>query len=178
MPERIADKDTVLRLTLYIGKSKNDLPAKLRGYLNVLGLYVQLAELGGRARLQAGGKHRSYFDAWSDSRSHELPFSSWDVRKFDAHTWEARFAHLLGPTFEIAEELSISWQSSLSFGQSPYDRKVNEAVQRTERTGQWESIRKWNCLNCKIVVPNWRRWLQSGRCSQCGEALEIEWLWE
>ena len=178
MSERISDKDSVLRLTFEIGSTKNQLPARLRGYLNLLGLYVQLTELGGRARLQAGGKHRSYFDAWCDSSPQRFPFPSWDVRKFDAQTWNMRFAHLLGPTFEIAKELRGAWGSSLASNPSPYFRRVAEALQQTERTGLWEGIRRWNCVNCQIVVPYWHHWWQSGRCVQCGEALEMEWLRE
>ncbi len=195
MQERISDKDTVLRLTFEIGSTKNQLPARLRGYLNLLGLYVQLTEIGERARLQAGGKHRSYFDAWSDSPPQSFPFPSWDVRKFDVQTWNMRFAHVVGPTFEIAKELYAAWGSSLvsnpsarglvealrnpaTFSPSSYFLKVTEALQQTERTGHWEGIRKYTCLNCHIVVPYWQRWFQSGLCPQCRGTLEMEWLRE
>ena len=178
MLEKITDTVTILRLTYTIGYTKRELPAQLRGYLNLLGLYVQLNEFGGRCRLQAGGKHRSYFDAWGDLQSSSfLPaysegVGSWEIRKFDRQTWETRFAHLLGRSFEIADEAYWTLSYMQPDRESPlsldYARQLTQALQRLERTGQWNGVREYWCTNCLNVIPHWRSHIEKGVCLDCG----------
>jgi hypothetical protein len=79
-----------------IGQIKNTLPLNQRGWCNELGLFVQLKEAMGMARLQAGGKYRAQVDAWRES--HEEP---WSVKKYNRGSWEA----LAGPTLHLVQWL-------------------------------------------------------------------------
>jgi hypothetical protein len=82
-----------------IGKVKNELPFNARGWCNSLGLFVQLREMAGQARLQAGGKYDSQIDAWLDYSSS----TEWKVKKYNRGDWEK----LVDPTLDIADWLSI-----------------------------------------------------------------------
>ena len=173
MFEKITDTDTILKLTYEIGYTKSLLDMRLRGYLNVLGLYVQLREFGGICRLQAGGKHRACFDAKGSLPSSGLSYSLGDIRwsskNFDARTWEDRFAHLLGPTFEIAHELN----GFAYLPPSNRTRLVTQALHRAEQTGQWAGVLQCTCSNCQIAVPYWKHHVERGRCPQCGGTLNV-----
>lgn len=83
-----------------IGEAKNLLPFKQRGWCNSLGLFVQLREVRGLSRLEAGDKYRSQIDAWQDNSSSESIFE-WKVKKYNPGDWEK----LVNPTFEIANWL-------------------------------------------------------------------------
>ena len=180
MLEKITDIDTILKLTYRIGYKKRELPFHLRGYASVLGLYVQLKDAGRLCRLEVGGKYSSYFDAWGDFSSFsdygDLPFSSeyvasWEIRKFDRPTWEHRFAHLLGSTFEIVEEIEIALPYMQLQGPPPFvthARAVIQALQQAEQTEKWTGVRQYSCNDCKIAVPHWRNYVENGRCPQCG----------
>lgn len=82
-----------------IALRKSILPLRFRGWVAALGLHVQIRKAGGWTRLKAGGRWRSYVDAWCEAGG------AWEIRKFDRETWERRFAHLVKPTFDIAEFL-------------------------------------------------------------------------
>ena len=180
MLEKITDTATILKLTYHIGYKKRELPFRLRGYVNVLGLYVQLNTSGRMCRLQAGGKLRNYFDAWGDFSSYsdygDLPYSSeyvasWEVKQIDRKSWEHRFAQLLGPTFEIVEEVHIALPYLQLQGPPPFvahARAVIQALQQAERTGKWTGVRRYSCNDCKIAVPHWYHYVENGRCPQCG----------
>ncbi len=182
MLEKITDTDAILKLAYLIGYKKRELPSHLRGYANVLGLYVQLRDAGGLCRLQAGGKLRHYFDAWGDFSSLDydiLPYSSevvpsWEIRDFDARTWEHRFAHLLGPTFEITRVLdSLAYAPpNLEPSLVALYQTYLQAIQRAEQTGQWTPIPGYTCLNCRTSIPYWRMYVDGGTCLQCGATLE------
>ena len=94
--------DGLLNILGFIALFKSILPFSLRGWVTSLGLHVQQMESGGWTRIQAGGKFRSYLDAWRQNEG------VWDIRKFDSVTWEHRFANLVHPTYNIAEyEITI-----------------------------------------------------------------------
>ena len=68
--KRVSKVDELLPALYFIGMHKNELPTELRGWVNILDLYVQLryAELLATSMdsLVAGGKHRGYFSATCD----------------------------------------------------------------------------------------------------------------
>jgi hypothetical protein len=93
----MTDELTLLLSTLAkIGTAKNRLPLAARGWCNSLGLYVQMKEMGPRARLLAGDdKYHSRIDAWSDDSV------DWKVRKYEGESW----VRLVAPTSELADWL-------------------------------------------------------------------------
>jgi hypothetical protein len=94
--ERFDGGEAVLEALQEIGEIKNALPFNQRGWCNELGLFVQLKDAMGMARLQAGGKFRAQIDAWRDS-----PEEPWSVKKYNRGTWEA----LVGPTLHLVRWL-------------------------------------------------------------------------
>lgn len=92
--------DELLKTLKIIAGMKGVLPFQLRGWVNALGLYVQARPSGQGTRMQAGGKFRSYLDVWEGDEGQR------QIRKFDEDTWGRRFAHLVEPTYEIADFLS------------------------------------------------------------------------
>lgn len=89
----------LLEALVFIAMHKDMLPVRLRGWVNVLGLYVRERKAGQWARLQAGGKFRSYLDAWRETGA------QWDIKRFDSDTWDRRFSQVVEPTSQIAEFL-------------------------------------------------------------------------
>ena len=87
--------DTLSLIALY----KSLLPFRLRGWVSALGLHVQERKAGRLTLLRAGGRFRSFLDAWLENEG------AMQVKKFDEATWERRFAHVVQPTIEIAEFL-------------------------------------------------------------------------
>ena len=83
----------------FIALIKQGLPFTMRGWVSVLGLHVQERRAGGISQLQAGGKFRSYFDAWKEEEEYR-------IRKFDPAAWEQRFAHLVDPTTDVVSFLA------------------------------------------------------------------------
>ena len=81
-----------------IAKIKKELPYRSRGWCSELGLYVQMREARGMARLQAGGQFRSRIDLWRES-----PNDSWQVRKYRPGEWE----RLVEPSLELARWLKV-----------------------------------------------------------------------
>jgi hypothetical protein len=98
----------------------------LRGWVNALGLYVQERRAGGRSRLQAGGRFRSYLDAWCEEDG------DWQITKFDENAWQLRFAHLVEPTCEIADFLSHF--DDLDTGSAD---ALKKAILHYKTTGSW-----------------------------------------
>ncbi len=81
-----------------IGRIKGELPLSERAWFASLGLYVQLREAGGMARLQAGEKEQIKVDAWMD---YSKSGSRWFVRQLERGDWE----RLVNPTLDIASFL-------------------------------------------------------------------------
>ncbi len=86
----------LLEVLQEIGQIKNNLPLNQRGWCNELGLFVQLREAMGMARLQAGGKYRSQLDAWRDSLG-----EPWRIKKYNPGNWE----RLVDPTLQLTRWL-------------------------------------------------------------------------
>ena len=122
---------TLALIALY----KSWLPSNLRGWVNILGLHVQERKSGRWTRLQAGGSLRSYLDVWREGDG------DWQVKKFDAETWERRFAHLVEPTYEIAEFLSlrVGWRGDLDAEGAAV---LNQALQRYRDIRVWPGLPK------------------------------------
>jgi len=122
---------TLALIALY----KSWLPFNLRGWVNALGLHVQERKAGQWTLLQAGGSLRSYIDAWREGDG------DWQVKKFDAETWERRFAHVVGPTCEIADFLSsrVHWFGALDVEGAA---ALNHTLQHYKDTGVWLGLPK------------------------------------
>jgi hypothetical protein len=103
--------------------------------VNALGFYVQERKVGRLTRLQAGGRLRSYLDVWQEDDN------EWQVKKFDRETWERRFAHIVEPTYEIADFLSkrISYFGDLD---SEGAIALNHTLQHYRETGVWLGLPK------------------------------------
>ena len=127
--------DELLSTVAFIALYKSWLPFNLRGWVNALGLHVQERKAGQWTRLQAGGSLRSYLDVWREGDG------DWQVRKFDAETWQRRFAHVVEPTYEIAEYLSqrVGWRGDLD---AEGVAVLNQALQRYRDTGVWSGLPK------------------------------------
>ena len=132
--------DELLSTLALIALYKSWLPFKLRGWVNALGLHVQERKAGVPGnyrwtRLQAGGSLRSYIDVWREGDG------DWQVKKFDAETWERRFGHLVEPTYEIAEFLSerVHWFGDLD---AEGATALNQALQYYKDTGVWLGLPK------------------------------------
>jgi hypothetical protein len=123
--------DTLGLIALY----KSWLPWHLRGWVNALGLYVQERRVVQRSHLNAGGKFRSYLDAWREEGG------DWQVRKFDENNWQLRFAHLVEPTCEIADFLNDRVHH---FGDLDSDgtNALNKALLHYKSTGSWLGLPK------------------------------------
>ncbi len=115
-----AELEELLDKLAGIGEAKNSLPFNTRGWLNSLGLYVQLEGKGGLARLQAGDKHYSQIDAWRDY------MFEWKVKKYNSGDWEK----LVDPTFAIAQWL-------ITYGGLPEEHAdaFNRAIEMFKQEG-------------------------------------------
>jgi len=127
--------DELLSTLALIALFKSWLPFDLRGWVNALGLHVQERKAGvprseRLTRLQAGGSLRSYIDVWREGDG------DWQVKKFDESTWEGRFAHLVGPTYEIADFLGqrVHWLGDLDMEGAA---ALDHALQHYKDTGVW-----------------------------------------
>jgi len=132
--------DGLLSTLTLIALFKSWLPFNLRGWVNALGLHVQERKAGVPGnyrwtRLQAGGSLRSYIDVWREGDG------DWQVKKFDAETWERRFGHLAEPTYEIAGFLSqrVHWFGDLDMEGAA---ALNHALQHYKDTGVWLGLPK------------------------------------
>lgn len=115
-----------------IGSLKNAMPLNLRGWVNEVGLYVQLAWAGPSGRLQAGDdKWKANISVWF-RRSGER----WDIEKINKYStgsWE----NLVDPTLELAAWISV--HGGL-YGDM-HDRLAG-AVQRFRSSGTWALLTK------------------------------------
>ena len=125
-----------------IAKIKKGLPARSRGYCSELGLYVQMREAGGMARLQAGGKFRSRINLWRDS-----PTDFWQVKKYRTGDWES----LVEPTLELAEWLEArGGVTSRVKGDFRYSIKGFRSTGELELPERLESFQDDSVLGCLL----------------------------
>lgn len=177
-PKKLFEVKEFIGILLTIGTIKNGLPLNLRGWLNILGLYVQHKSLGGWERLQAGEKWKGYFNAFLYSKDDVgafLDIGKWEIKKFDRKGWANRFAHLVLPTSDIA--LFVSGgnpyvQSGSQFDQPSLDT-LNTVVKHFEFTGEWLSLPSYRiCVFCgrDLTLEQW----QNQFCIFCGKNLRIK----
>ena len=155
----------------HIGTNKNFLPTILRGWVNVLGLYVQTGLIGRREFLAAGGKYKKYFyaiceytlngdkDSGIMASTMTGDFSHWEVKKFDQKVWEKRFAHLVEPTCEIVWYLSNEKEQSLP--------KLTDVANHFNSTGEWLGLYNNQCVSCGQSV-SWWNYFCCKPCPHCG----------
>lgn len=183
---KVDDVTVLLDKLGWVGTIKLNMSIVNRWWLNELGLYVQLHYAAGQGRLQAGGKHRSYFDAWG-TEGEDL--HSWEVREYDKETWKRRFAHLVWPTYEIA--LFIGTLGGLLLGHVPIalegkelelselnnamlkklgeqaGHKMKQAIKHFHETGEWMgSMIVWRCKTCSHRLDIWQ--VGDELCPYCG----------
>lgn len=167
--EKVSDIAELPDILWHIGMIKKDLPLRLRGWVNELGLYVQLSDIMGYTVgwevLKAGGKFRSYFKA--QRRYHGGEIDPWEVKQFDEETWNRRFAHLVKPTDEVTSFLLRRTGRGLD------ERDVailEQVVAHLKTTGEWLGFPKevW-CLACDqlIAIGEW----EGESCPYCGSKL-------
>ena len=190
--KRISDVDELLPALYFIGTHKNELPAELRGWVNILDLHVQLRYVEllttSSDNLLAGGKLRAYFSATCDypqdrsgyGKTLIAPdfgdFTSWKIRKFDQQVWEKRFAHLVEPTAEIAWYLCVPDKQNpmrIYGDKSDIEKykiqllpRLEEAVQHFQSTGEWIGLHDHKCMSCGHAV-NWWTYFDSEPCPHC-----------
>jgi len=170
---KVEDTELLLDILGWVGTIKLNLPLVTRSWLNELGLYVQLHYAGGQGRLQAGGTHRSYFDAWGKEGQ---ALTEWEVRSYDRQTWNKRFAHLVWPTYDLALYVGgpTLWNmpvTLLSGGLARLNELDDAAFRKVERN---------MITSVKQVVAHFNRtreWLGlvEQHCESCGRRLGV---WE
>ena len=121
------------------GLLKAQLPHRLRGWSNELGLFVRPARDG--RKVLAGGRWRPYIDA------RLLPGDGWRVDKFDEDTWVRRFAALVGPTLDVTRYLCDCATEMHRYGYAiqPLVRLKN-CIDRYRSTAHWEAPLFWENL--------------------------------
>lgn len=172
VPE-VDDPELLLDKLGWVGTIKLNLPLVTRWWSNELGLYVQLHYAGGQGRLQAGGTHRSYFDAWGKKGQ---ATTEWKVRSYDRRTWNKRFAHLVWPTYDLALYVGgpSLWDTGvvLPGGQSA---KLSELDDYTFRqVNQYRGQRIKQALAHFNETREWSGLLEV-YCERCGQRLQV---WE
>lgn len=180
---KVDDVRVLLDKLGWVGTIKLNLPIATRWWLNELGLYVQLHYAAGQGRLQAGGKYRSYLDAWG-SEGEEL--NLWEVRKYDKETWNRRFAHLVWPTYEVALFVGgpVLWDTPLTAWGMELGKlgevndamfqtvarygalKIKQAIAHFNKTHEWLGLLEWRCKTCGQRLDIWQ--LQDELCPYCG----------
>jgi hypothetical protein len=185
---RISKAEELLPSLYEIGTNKNRLPTELRGWVNVLELYVQLQYRDllttSIESLAAGGKYRKYFAATCDYPADRVgygrtlvatmggDFTNWKIGKYDQQVWERRFAHLVVPTWEIARYL---FTPDVENAFRTYDVKEYTArwlpklvntVNRFNETGDWLGLYDVKCLTCGKDISFWT-YVNSEDCPHC-----------
>jgi len=185
---RIGKVEELLPALYEIGTNKNRLPMAVRGWVNVLGLYVQLRYMNlitsSIESLVAGGKYIGYFSATcdypSDSKEYAKTmiapafgdFSNWKIKKFDQQVWERRFANLVEPTYEIARYLFTPHKEigtrdiTVDEYKTQWLPKLVNAVNHFKSTGKWVGLHNFKCLSCGKGVSFWT-YLNSEPCPHC-----------
>ena len=138
MKDKPDDINEQLKMLLNIGILKNSFPLRLRGWVNDLGLFVQLRSAGGLQRLQAGGKFRSCFDALCRGPMC-FDASNWKLRGFDQKSWDRHFAHLVKPTYEIARFFDDRSEEGIS---EQDFATLTQAIEHFQATGEWLGLPK------------------------------------
>ena len=179
---KVEDSGILLDKLGWVGTIKLHLPLVTRSWLNELGLYVQLHYVAGQGRLQAGGKYRSYFDAWGKEGQEII---QWEVRSHDRQTWNKRFAHLVWPTYDLALYVGgpILWNTSVALpgGQvaklSELDDSTFQELNRTRitlikqvvahfnKTREWPGLLELRCQGCGVRLNIWET--QKRICPYC-----------
>ena len=121
----------ILERLYCIGLAKNALPPHLRGWVQDLGLSVRLFE--GRRRILAGGRWRPCVQARQESESEE-----WQVIKFDQAAWDRRFAHVLEPTYDIADYLLTHAGGPVA--ETEYINALKQTIGDFKATEKWTSL--------------------------------------
>ena len=185
---KVDDVEVLLGILGEVGTIKLNMPFTRRWWLNELGLYVQLRYAAGQGRLRAGGKYKSYFDAWGTEGE---DFNLWEVKKYDKETWNRRFAHLVWPTYEIAIFLGFTsgimpWDAPVAIDDKELgqvsrlddvmlktlgeqaDLKTKQVIKHFNKTGEWMgSMIVWRCKTCSHRLDIWQ--LGVGKlCPYCG----------
>ena len=114
--------DKVISLVGDIGRMKKELPMTQRGWCNQLGLYVQLNEVMGYGKLEAGYRTKAFFRATRDD-----PFGEWKVKRYENGDWE----RLVEPAHQLTW-----WMSQM--GGLPEDLipAFELAVEQFQQTGE------------------------------------------
>jgi len=168
----VDDPKLLLDLLGLVGTIKLNLPLVTRWWSNELGLYVQLHYAGGQGRLQAGGTHRSYFDAWGKEGQ---ATTEWELRSYDRQTWNERFAHLVWPTYDLALYVSVAFSGNtlvtlpsgdlarLSEVDDATFQKLNrnmitlikQVVAHFNKTREWLGLMEFYCQFCGRRLYVW-----------------------
>ncbi len=189
--KRISEVKELFPALYEIGNHKNMLPMELRGWVNVLDLYVQLRYVqlltSSIESLVVGGKYIGYFSATCDypldrngAETMIAPmfgdFSKWKIKKFNQQVWERRFAHLVEPTSEIAWYLSIPDKENpmRTYGsKNDVEKykiqllpKLDNAVKHFQSTGEWIGLHNHKCLSCGQGV-SWWTYFHCEPCPYC-----------
>ena len=143
-----SEMDEFLDTVAMIGVFKSSLPVEARGWVNALGLYVQLRQWCGDqsaeimySRYKAGGKYRCYLDFRHDLDFRDDGVEDVRVLRFDEATWNRRFAHLVKPTYQIGDFLV----GPAVPNPEPMEAKiavVRKAIAEFRRTGEWVDLPK------------------------------------
>lgn len=184
---KVDDVKILLDKLGWVGTIKLNMSITDHWWFNELGLYVQLRYAAGQGRLQAGGKYKSYFDAWGTEGK---DFKLWGVRKYDKETWNRRFAHLVWPTYEIAlfmgvlcgllpsdmpvalEDKELGQLSGLNDAmlknfREEADLRTKQAIKHFNKTGEWTgSMIVWRCKTCSHRLGIWQ--VGNELCPYCG----------
>ncbi len=189
--KRISKVEELFPALYEIGSHKNVLPTELRGWVNILGLYVQLREMQTLTTsiesLVAGGKYIGYFSAICDyplnhSGTETMvgtmfgDFSKWKIKKFDRQVWQRRFAHLVEPTSEIAWYLSVPDKEDpmRTYGSKSDIEKykiqllpsLENAVRRFRLTSDWIGLHNHKCMSCGEGI-SWWTYFHCEPCPRC-----------
>ena len=133
-----------------IAMIKDLLPRPLRGRVNALGLYVHGTIYEQRQpdqswRIQAGGMLQTYFEAWAQTKG------GWQIKKFDSITWQNRFAHVIEPTYEIAEFIHSRIADVGELDRESADI-LTETIKNYKATGNWSGLPNVNEATKSVIL--------------------------
>lgn len=135
-PRKVSDAGELLPILWQIAFFKDSLPFQLRGWLNLLGLCVQMR--GGY--LQAGGQFKAYFQAAGQSTSVDpAQTNSWPILRFDQRTWNRRFAHLVWPTLDMGMYVFQTVMATGGFTKRDI-AIITRARNDFKKTGRWPGV--------------------------------------
>lgn len=169
-PRKVSDAGELLPILWQIAFFKDSLPFQLRGWLNLLGLCVQMR--GGY--LQAGGQFKAYFQAAGQSTSVDpAQTNSWPILRFDQRTWNRRFAHLVWPTLDMGMYVFQTVMATGGFTKRDI-AIITRARNDFKKTGRWPGVTDLRCMNCDQHIAIWDFPLSGPQpCPHCGETLKI-----